>query len=193
MSPETMAQVATAARYALIVLGVGFLGANVRTIAEVVRFNARRKSALLTWQPPRPRYFEMNIMLAIAMGLLIAAKLVMRRPYYEAFGETMMFVYYGIAFPLSTRIARGFYEDGIWSDTGFMRWGQISAVSWKEESGATLLVVISHLKSIARHLQVPGDLYGQARRLLRDKIQAHDIRIGGAGLDLGSRDERDTI
>jgi hypothetical protein len=193
MSPETMAQVATAARYALIVLGIGFLGANVRTIAEVVRFNARRKSALLTWQPPRPRYFEMNIMLAIAMGLLIAAKLVMRRPYYEAFGETMMFVYYGIAFPLSTRIARGFYEDGIWSDTGFMRWGQISAVSWKEESGATLLVVISHLKSIARHLQVPGDLYGQARRLLRDKIQAHDIRIGGAGLDLGSRDERDTI
>ena len=46
---------------------------------------------------------------------------------------------------------------------------------------------------IARHVQVPGHLYGQARRVLRDKVQAHDIHIGGAGLDLGTRDERDTI
>ena len=34
---------------------------------------------------------------------------------------------------------------------------------------------------------------GQARRVLRDKVQAHDLHIGGAGLDLGSRDEKDTI
>ena len=57
----------------------------------------------------------------------------------------------------------------------------------------TLLVLISHLKSIARHVQVPGHLYGQARRLLRDKVQAHDIHIGGTGLDLGIREEKDTI
>ena len=54
-----------------------------------------------------------------------------------------MFVYYGYALPLSTRIARGFYRDGIWSDTGFMQWAQISAVSWKEE-GRVTLVLISH-------------------------------------------------
>jgi hypothetical protein len=35
--------------------------------------------------------------------------------------------------------------------------------------------------------------YGEARRLLRDRITAHDIHIGGAGLDLGSRDERDAV
>ena len=103
-----------------------------------------------------------------------------------------MFVYYGYAFPLSTRIARGFYEDGVWSDSGFMRWAQISAVSWKEGPSVTL-VLISHLRSIARRLEVPGPLYGQARRLLRDRIKAHDIHMGGAGLDLGSRDEEDSV
>ena len=108
-------------------------------------------------------------------------------------GEAMMSVYYVFAVPLSTKIARGFYEDGIWADSGFMRWSQISAVTWREEGAAVTLVLISHLKSIARHVAVPGYLYGQARRLLRDKVEAHDIHIGGAGLDLGSRGDKDTI
>ena len=51
----------------------------------------------------------------------------------QLFGEVMMCAYYGYAFPMSTRIARGFYGDGVWSDSGFMPWTQISAVSWKEE------------------------------------------------------------
>ena len=50
------------------------------------------------------------------------------------------------------------------------------------------LVLISHVRSIARRLDVPGHLYGQARRVLRDRIKAHDMHMGGAGLDLGSRD-----
>ena len=40
-------------------------------------------------------------------------------------------------------------------------------------------MLISHFRSIASRLDVPGHLYGQARRLLRDKIKAHDIHIGG--------------
>jgi len=110
----------------------------------------------------------------------------------QVFGEVMMFLYYGYAFPMSTRISRGFYRDGVLSDSGFMRWGDISAVSWKEGERVTL-VVISHFKSIAKRLEVPGELYGQARRVLRDKVEAHDIHIGGAGIDLGARDEKDSI
>ena len=66
-----------------------------------------------------------------------------------------MFVYYGYLFPLSTRIQRGFYQDGVWSDSGFMPWSQISAVSWKDESMVTL-ILISHGQSLARRLDVPG-------------------------------------
>jgi len=103
-----------------------------------------------------------------------------------------MFVYYGYAFPMSTRIARGFYRDGVWSDGGFMPWARISAVSWREEPVVTL-VLISRVHHVAKRLEVPGHLYGQARRLLRDKVKAHDVHIGGAGLDLGSRDDADAV
>lgn len=177
----------------LFLFGVGFLIANLVVATDLLRFLRRKRSALLVWQNPKPRFYGFSLGLGVILGLLFLFKLlVLRRPLSGLFGEAMMFVYYGYTFPLSTRIARGFYQDGVWADTGFLPWGQIAAVSWKEEQGVTL-VLISHLKSIARRLHVPGELYGEARRLLRDKIKAHDIHIGGTGLDLGSRDEQDSV
>jgi hypothetical protein len=178
----------------LFLFGLGFLVANVKVIADLIRFRIRRQSALLIWQNPKPRWYGFSLGLGPILGLLIAFKLfVQHRPADQLFGETMMFVYYGYVFPLSTRISRGFYRDGVWSDSGFMRWAQISAVSWKEDGAAVTLVLISRLRSIARRLEVPGNLYGQARRLLLDKVKAHDIQIGGSGLNLGSRDESDAV
>jgi hypothetical protein len=176
----------------LFLFGIGFLVANLKVVADLIRFRVRQSSALLIWQTPRPRYYNFSLMLAGILGLLLAAKLIQRRPPDQWFGEAMMLLYYGYAFPLSTRIARGFYRDGVWADSGFMRWTQISGVAWKEEGGITL-VLISRLKSLARKLQVPGSLYGEARRVLRDKIKAHDISFGGSGLGLGTRDESDAV
>ena len=175
----------------LVVLGVGFLGANLKVIGDLIKYRQRRQTALLTWQGARPAYYRLNILLAVTLGLLLAAKLVRQEP-DRAFGEAMMFVYYGCLFPLSTRIARGFYGDGVWSDSGFMRWAQISAISWKEE-GRITLILISHFRNIARRLEVPGDLYGQARRVLQEKVREHTLRMGGSGLDLGSRAEDDAV
>ena len=177
----------------LFLFGIGFLAANVKVVADLLRFRVRRRSALLVWQNPKPPYYGFTLALGVLLGLLVAFKVfVQRRPPDQLFGEVMMFVYYGYAFPLSTRIARGFYRDGVWSDTGFMRWGQISAVSWKEE-GAVTLVLISQVRAVARRLHVPGHLYGQARRLLRDRVTAQDIHIRGSGLNLGSRDDKDAV
>jgi len=177
----------------LFLFGVGFLIANVLVIADLVRFWMKKRSALLVWQGEKPRFYGFSLALGVMLGLLFVFKLfVQHRPLHTLLGESMMFVYYGYAMPLSTRIARGFYQDGIWSDTGFMKWAQISAVSWKEE-GSVTLVLISHFRNIAKRLEVPGTLYGQARRLLRDQIKAHAIHIGGTGLDLGSRDEADAV
>ncbi|MND04810.1 hypothetical protein D3C83_252500 [compost metagenome] len=55
------------------------------------------------------------------------------------------------------------------------------------------MILISRLRNIARRLEVPPQLYGQARRVLKDKVRDHDLHIGGAGLDLGSRNESDSI
>jgi hypothetical protein len=177
----------------LFLFGLGFLIANLKVVADVLRFRVRRTSALLVWDTPKPRFYRWSLLLAVVLGLLLMAKLIQRQPPERIFGEAMMFVYYGCALPMSTRISRGFYRDGVWADSGFMRWAQISAVSWKEEGTAVTLVLISRLKSMARRLDVPANLYGEARKLLRDKVKAHDIHFGGAGLDLGSRDGTDAV
>jgi hypothetical protein len=177
----------------LFLFGIGFFAANLKVTADLLRFLTRRSSALLIWQNPKPRHYGFTLALGAILGLLVVFKLfVLGRSPGQLFGEVMMFLYFGYAVPLSTKIARGFYRDGVWADTGFMPWTQISAVSWKEEPSVTLILV-SRVRSIARHLTIPGPLYGQVRRLLRDRIAAHEIHIGGAGLDLGSRDDRDAV
>ena len=177
----------------LLLFGFGFLVANIKLGAALWAYRRRMRSALLVWPGDKPKYYGFSLALGVILGLLLMDEaFVLYRSPRSLFGEAMMFLYYGYAFPLSTRIRRGFYGDGIWSDSGFMKWSEISAVSWKEQPTVTL-VLISHVQSIARRLEVPGHLYGQARRLLRDRIQTQDIHIGGAGLDLGARDDRDTI
>jgi len=95
--------------------------------------------------------------------------------------------------PLSRRIKRGFYEDGIWADTSFIAYNEVGGISWREGEHQVTLIVISRLRNLARRLAVPIEHYGAARRLLRDKIAAHDIHFFGTGLDLGEHDERDEV
>ncbi len=176
----------------LLLFGLGFLVANILVTRELARYHRAKRSALLVWTAPKPRYYGFSLALGIVLGLLLVIEVSLRRPSYSLFGEAMMFVYYGYLFPLSTRIARGFYQDGVWSDSGFMPWSQISAVSWKDE-GTVTLILISHGNSLARRLEIPGPQYGEARRVLLDRIKAHDIHMGGAGLNLGTREEKDSI
>jgi len=172
----------------LLVLGVGFLFANARLIIQYIRFVKRRSTALLTWPSPKPPYYFFLLTLGAALGIVVVAKILVHQ---RVFGETMMFVYYGCLTPLSTRIGRGFYEDGIWADTSFIPYNEVGGISWREGEHQVTLIVISRLRNLARRLIVPMENYGAARRLLRDKIAAHDIHFGGTGLDLGDRDERD--
>ncbi len=177
----------------LILLGAGFLVANVRLLAQFARFWRLRTSAVLTWPAGRPPYALFFAALAGALGLLIIVKLVIQqRPPMHAFGESMMLVYYGYAAPLSWRIGRGFYRDGIWSDTGFMPYADIGGLTWREDTEVTL-VLISRVRRLARRLVVPLPLYGEARRILRDQIAAHEIQFSGETLDLGGHDEREDV
>jgi hypothetical protein len=177
----------------LFIFGVGFLAANLKVFWDLVRFRLRRASSLLVWENPKPRFYGFTLALGAVLGLLVGVRLfVLGHPIDRLFGEMMMLVYYGYAMPMSTRISRGFYRDGIWSDRGFMPWRQIAAVSWKEAAGVTLFL-IPHVRQVVKRLDVPGHLYGEARRLLLDKVKAHDIHMGGAGLNLGSRDDADAV
>ena len=173
----------------LFLLGVGFLAANLKLAYDYVRFLRRRQGALLTWRTPKPPQYTFALALGGALGLLVVAKLVFL--HRQAFGESMMFLYYAYFFPMSLTIGRGFYEDGIWAETTFIPYAEVGGITWREGEHQATLIVISRLRNLARRLAVPLEHYGAARRLLRDKIGEHEIHFFGTGLDLGVHDERD--
>jgi hypothetical protein len=175
----------------LLALGVLFLVVNLRVGAQFWQWWRRRAGAVLVWPSPKPPYYALNLAIGVMLGLLLLAAVMVARPAGSIFGVLMMFVYYGYLLPLSTRISRGIYADGVWTDSGFMPYGDIGALAWKE--GATL-VLASRLRTVARTLQVPGTRLAEVRRLLRDKIGEHAIDLeGGPGLHLGDRDTRESV
>ena len=175
----------------LVLLGIGFLIANARLVLDYLQFLKRRRGALLTWPSPAPPYYGMQLAIGVALGFLLFYKLV--RLHRQVFGEGMMFLYYAYLLPLSRRIGRGFYEDGIWADSVFIPYHEVGGISWREGEHQVTLIVISRLRNLARRLVVPAENYAAARRLLRDKIATHAIHFTGTGLDLGAHDERDEV
>jgi hypothetical protein len=214
----------------LLLLGLGFLIANVRLGIELWRWRRRRTAELITWPSRRPPYYGLSLGIGMMLGLLLLLKayLAWRQsgqvllsmqvfaptvggplltPAWSgttqvevwlllfarsAFGELMMFVYFGYMLPLSTRITRGLYADGIWTDTGFLAYRQIGGIAWREGQTPTLLI-ISRVRAMARRLEVPVRALGEVRRILRDQIRSHAIEIDdGPGLHLG-RDARDSV
>ena len=191
----TVSQLARALELSLLALGLLFLAVNLRVGRELWQWWRRRAGALLVWLPPKPPYYTVNLAIGVMLGLLLFVTVfLVPRPAASVFGELMMFVYYGYLLPLSTRISRGLYADGVWTDSGFMAYADIGGLSWKEGAAAATLVLASRLRAIARTLTVPGTRLGEVRRLLREKIGEHAIEFdGGPGLHLGSRDMRENV
>jgi len=177
----------------LATIGVGFLLANLRIGYQLLRFGRLRSSALLTWPGRSQAYPRLALVMGIVLALVISVKLVvLRRPPIECFGESMMLLYYVYLVPLGERIGRGFYQEGLWLDSGFLPYAAIGGLTWREEPEPTL-VVLPRMTRLARRLAVPPEYYGQARRLLRDKISGHDIHFTGKALDLGAHDDREDV
>src|SRR5215203_58185 len=154
----------------LLALGVGFAVANLRQGLELLRWRRRRNSALIVWAARKPPYYGLSLGIGVVLGFLVLFKAwyQLRSP-MQLFGELMMFVYYGYMLPLSTRIARGLYADGIWTDSTFVPYTGIGGITWREADLPTLLV-IPHGQAVARRLEVPTNVLGEVRRVLRDKI-----------------------
>jgi hypothetical protein len=178
----------------LFVLGVGFLIANLRAALDLLRWARRRSGALAVWTVPKPPFYAMSLAIGGAMGCLLLSALFVPRPLPAVFGELMMFVYYAAAVPLSSRIARGLYADGIWSDSGFMPYAHIGGLTWQEREDSPTLILVSRLTTLARRLPVPGQRLGEVRHLLRQKIAEHAIDFeGGPGLHLDGHDAREDV
>jgi len=196
MTPQ---ELAPALRQALLALGVLFVVVDLKVGAQIFNWWRRRSKAVVTWPGPKPPFYAINLLIGVLLGLLLffTAYVEMsrlRRGWGAApslFGVGMMFIYYGYLLPLSVRIRRGLYQDGIWTDSGFMNFTEIGGLTWK---GDDTLVLASRHKTLARRLRVPGIHLGEIRHLLREKIGDHAIEFdAGPGLHLGTRDTRESV
>lgn len=175
----------------LTTIGAGFLLANLRIGYQLFRHLRLRSSALLTWPGHVQSYPRLALVMGIVLALVMAVKLLLLHR-LDVFGEAMMLLYYVHLVPLAERIGRGFYQDGLWLDTGFMPYHSIGGLTWRETPEPTL-VVLPRMKQLAKRLVVPPEHYAEARKLLRDKIHGHDIHFTGKALDLGAHDEREDV
>jgi hypothetical protein len=177
----------------LYFLGIGFFLWNAYLFLQYWRNQRLQRSALVTWPPPRPPLYRLFLWVGAVLAIVIFYKLVvLRLSPVNVFGETMMLVYYVYVMPLGLRIRRGLYADGIWTDGGYVPYGNIGGLTWREGEHPTL-VVLYRWRSFAKKLLVPRTFYGEARKVLRDKIAEHEIHFTGKPLDLGAHDERDDV
>jgi hypothetical protein len=176
----------------LFLFGVGFLAANLVTAYVCVQDWRRRNSAVLVWRMAPARFAVLPVLISAGLGILIVYKLVVLEwAVWRLFGEAMMLAYYGYLYPLSLRLKRGFYEQGIRFDRGFARWEDIKGLTWRHEGPPVL--VAAHRHQQAGRLTVPLEQLGAARRVLRDRIAAHQIHFTPGPLDLGGHDERQDV
>jgi len=111
----------------LLLLGGGFLIANARVLLEYARFRRLRSRALLIWPSRKPPFYGLALTLGLIFGCLVFYKVVVQ--HRQAFGEGMMFLYYAYLLPLSLKIRRGFYADGIWADNAFIPYDEVGGIS----------------------------------------------------------------
>jgi len=176
----------------MFLFGVGFLAANLFAARVCVQDWRRRRDAILAWRMPPPRYAAVPVLISVGLGLLIVYKLVVLEWHVRRlFGEAMMLTYYGYLYPLSLRLPRGFYEQGVRLDRGFAAWPAITGLTWRHEEPPVLIV--AHTHEGAGRLTVPLEHLGAARRVLRDRIAAHQIHFTPGPLDLGGHDERQDV
>ncbi len=178
-------------RQALVALGVLFVLVNLRVGAQLLAWWRLRRDVVLSWPGPKPPFYAINLAIGVMLGvILLITAYRMPRSYSSLFGVAMMFTYYGYLLPLSTRIRRGLYRDGIWTDSGYMSYREVGGLTWR---GENTLVLASRQKTLARRLSVPGPHLGEVRHLLREEIGRHTIEFDeGPGLHLGTRDTRES-
>jgi hypothetical protein len=117
--------------------------------------------------------------------LTVMSAVVLNRPILVIVAQALMAVFYTIVFPLAFKIRKGFYTGGIWAERGYVPYRSIRWLGWKESPQLTLaLKADGRFGQKYAFLRVPGDHYGQARRILADRIREDSLTFETSVLGL---------
>ncbi len=165
----------------LVGVGVYFSVLVARAAAGYLLFRKMRATAVLTWPVRRSIHF------AVVLGLVSLAVAVLNtrldRPFAHLYGQYATAAYFILMVPLSARIRLGLYRDGVWADAGFLPWGRIGRMAFREQPEIVLLLLP---KGRARsfRLPVPREEYGAVRKVLEEKIRERAVNVEAGILGL---------
>ena len=163
---------------------------SVWTLMTLIRYIQYRKIAgksILSWPPRRPWYYNLCVGIGFFMLFLTGlSAFVLDRPPLVIIAQGLMAVFYTMVFPLIFRIRRGFFETGISTERGFVVFSKILWLGWKEVPEIVLALRARGRFGGQRYsfLRVPGDYFGQARRILADSIKEHALTLETSVLGL---------
>lgn len=160
---------------------------NSVSVLQYLSYRRIARTAELTWPPSKPWFYNLCLGIGFFMVSLTAISIFMLdRPLLTVVAQALMALYYTVLFPLSFRIRRGLYASGIWAEGGFVPYSRIRALSWLEKP--ELVLVVRTESGITgggyARLLVPGELYGQARRILAGHIEDRSLSVGKSILGL---------
>lgn len=161
-------------------LAVLFAVWNSICLFQYLAYRRIAPSAELTWLPPKPWFYNLCLGIGFFMVSLTAISIfLLDRPLLTVVAQALMALYYTVLFPLSFRIRRGLYASGIWAESGFVPYSRVRALSWIEKPQVVLVVRNEGglLAAGYARLVVPGELYGQARRILAGHIEDRSLSV----------------
>jgi hypothetical protein len=152
---------------------------NAVYLRRYLRYRRVRGTSELTWFPPRPWFYNMCLGIGFFMLSLTAVSVFLARPTLTIVAQGLMALFYTVLFPLSFRIRRGFYGTGILAEQGFVPYGRIRNLSWIEKRQIVLVLEIEggFLHAGYARLVVPGELFGQARRILAGHVEDRSLSM----------------
>jgi hypothetical protein len=167
----------------LLGLAVYFSVAVARSLAGYLLFLKVRPTALLTWPGRRPAHFPLLIVLGFVAAALTVINGTLDRPFHHVYSQGVMAVYFTVMVPLSLKIQLGLYRDGVWADAGFLPYGKIGRMAFRE-TPEIVLILVPRGRSGPFRLPVPSSEYGAVRKILEEKIRSHVVNVEKAILGL---------
>jgi hypothetical protein len=167
----------------LLALGVYFSVLVARSLSGYLLFRRIRSTALVTWSARAPAHFPFLLALGLVSAGVAVLNSYLHRPFHHVYSQGVMAVYFMLFVPLTARIQRGFYRDGVWADAGFVPYGKIGRMAFVERP-EIVLVMVPRRGSGAFRLSVPPAEYGAVRKVLEDKIRERAVHTEQAILGL---------